>query len=111
MTQKKKIGRVKLVFLLGGLIGAVLGLLFAPKRGVETRRELLVRGAQARSTAETVAARTAAQVREKVVAGAAASRVRLSPIVSKVRARVGRDSTESSAISQEEDDQSGADRA
>ena len=110
MTQKKKTGRVKLVFLLGGLIGAVLALLFAPKRGVETRRELLARGAQARSKAETVAARTAAQAREKVVAGAAASRERISPIVSEVRSRVRRDSTESSAISQEEDDQSGADR-
>ena len=111
MTQKKKTGRVKLVFLLGGLIGAVLALLLAPKTGVETRRELLVRGAQARSKAETVAARTAAQAREKVVAGAAASRERISPIVSEVRARVRRDSTESPAISQEEDDQSGADRA
>ena len=111
MTQKNKTGRVKLVFLLGGLIGAVLALLFAPKKGVDTRRELLARGAQAQSKAETVMARTAVQAREKVKAGAAASRERISPIVSEVRARVRRDSTESSANSQEEDDQSGADRA
>ena len=110
MTQKKKTGRVKLVFLLGGLIGAVLGLLFAPKRGVETRRELLVRGAQARSKAETVAARTAAQAREKVVAGAAASRERISPIVSGMKARMGKEPNNSPANPEEEDGRSDAER-
>ena len=110
MTQEKKRRGVKLGILLGGIIGVALALLFAPKKGADTRRELLVRGGQARSRAGVVMARTVAQAKEKAVAGAAASRERISPVVSGVRARMGREPADSPANPQEEDGHSDSER-
>jgi len=39
--SEKNSGEVMLSFLLGGLIGAALGLIFAPRSGKETRRRLV----------------------------------------------------------------------
>ena len=50
-------GKIK-TFLTGGMIGAVLGVLFAPKKGEETRKELSGEGekwsGKAKEAAETV---------------------------------------------------------
>ena len=110
MPQKNNRRGVKVGLLIGGLVGGALALLLAPKKGADTRRELLVRGVQARSRAGIIAARTAAQTKAKVAAGAAASRERISPIVSGVRARMGKEPTHSSANPQEEDGQSDSER-
>ena len=104
MPQKDNKRGVKFGFLLGGLVGAALALLLAPKKGADTRRELLARGDQAQSRARTLMARTAAQAQEKVATGAAASRERISPIASEVRARMGKKPTDSSANLREKDD-------
>ena len=89
-------------FLLGGIVGALLALLFAPKKGEEIRADILERGTKMRSRAGNLAARTGNQVREKVSAGAAASRERISPIVEGMRSRMGRESDASSGCPQEE---------
>ena len=89
-------------FLLGGIVGALLALLFAPKKGEEIRADILERGTKMRSGAGNLAARTGNQVREKVSAGAAASRERISPIVEGMRSRMGRESNASSGCPQEE---------
>jgi len=40
--SERKSGETFLVFLLGGVVGACLGLLFAPKSGKETRKKVKI---------------------------------------------------------------------
>jgi len=53
---------VLLAFLAGAVVGAAVGLLFAPKAGTETREQLAQFGRKAREKAEALASAT----REKV---------------------------------------------
>ena len=46
---------VLLAFLAGAVIGAGMGLLFAPKAGVETRQQIAEFGRKAREKAEAIA--------------------------------------------------------
>ena len=110
MPQKNNRIGVKVGLLIGGLIGGALALLLAPKKGADTRRELLARGGQARARAGSIASRTAAQAQNKVAAGAAAGRERIAPIVSEVSARIGKESNVSSVNPQKEDGQSDSER-
>ena len=60
-------GKIK-TFLTGGMIGAVLGVLFAPKKGDETRKELSGESekwsGKAREAADTIK-KTAEELKEK----------------------------------------------
>lgn len=57
--------------LLGAAIGALAGLLLAPKPGEETRAEMLERTAGLRERAEELAAETRERVREAIEEGRA----------------------------------------
>ena len=59
MPQKNNRRGVKVGLLIGGIVGGILALLLAPKKGADTRRELLMRGGQARTRAGSIARRTA----------------------------------------------------
>ena len=102
MPYNDKSVNFTLGFLLGGIVGALLALLFVPKKGEEIRADILERSSEMRSRAGNLATRTGNQVREKVSAGAAASRERISPIVEGMRSRMGRESDASSGCPQEE---------
>ena len=73
-------------FLLGGIVGAVVGILLAPKTGSETRASLLEQSETLRTRAEELAAR----VREQVGPTVETVRERVSPVAERVAARVGR---------------------
>jgi len=40
MSDEKNVGKIVLSFFLGGVVGAALGLLFAPSSGADTRRKI-----------------------------------------------------------------------
>ena len=56
MANNDSIGAFAIGFVLGGAIGALAGLLLAPKAGVETRAELLEKGEAWRTRADELAA-------------------------------------------------------
>ncbi len=56
MANNDSIGAFAIGFVLGGAIGALAGLLLAPKAGVETRAELLEKGEAWRTRADEMAA-------------------------------------------------------
>ena len=70
---------------MGGILGAVVGILIAPKAGSETRAELAERSEVWRSRAEEMAA----TVRERMGPTVESVRERVSPAVEVVRERVG----------------------
>jgi gas vesicle protein len=94
-------------FVLGGIVGAAVGILIAPKSGAETRAELGERSEALRLRAEEMAATvrertgpavsrvrdrvapTVEEVRERVAPAVAGVRERVAPAVEGVRERVG----------------------
>jgi hypothetical protein len=70
--------------LIGGIVGAVLGILLAPKPGSETRADLLAQSEDLRVRAEELAAK----VRERVGPAVEGVRERMGPAMESVRERV-----------------------
>ena len=68
-------------FLMGGIVGTVVGILLAPKPGSETRADLLEQSELLRARAEELAAR----VRERVGPAMEGVRERVGPAVDGVR--------------------------
>lgn len=71
--------------LVGGILGAVVGILIAPRPGSETRGELAERSELWRTRAEELAA----TLRDRVGPAVETARERVSPAVETVRERVG----------------------
>ena len=71
-------------FMLGGIVGAIAGILLAPKAGSETRAGLLEQSELLRERAEVLAA----NVRERVGPTVEGLRERVGPAVESVRDRV-----------------------
>lgn len=88
-------------FIIGGLVGAAAALLLAPKKGSETRSDLLERSLAMRSRAEELAAQARTQAQDRASVGVATARERIgpayegmrervTPVVEQVNARIGR---------------------
>ena len=73
-------------FLLGGIIGTVVGILLAPKSGSETRADLLEQSETLRARAEELAAK----VRERVGPTVEGVRERVVPVAGQMDSRVSR---------------------
>ena len=74
--------------ILGGLIGAAAALLLAPKKGSETRSDLLERSLAMRSRAEELAAQARTQAQDRAAVGVASARERIGPAYEGMRERV-----------------------
>ena len=79
-------------FVLGGIIGAVVGILLAPKPGLETRADLLEQSDILRSRAEELAARA----RDRFGPTVEGMRERVGPVAGRVASRVAGTSTKPS---------------
>ena len=84
-------------FLLGGIVGTLVGILLAPKPGSETRADLLVQSEALRERAEELAARVRERVgpavegvRERVGPAVEGVRERVAPVAERVTSRTGR---------------------
>ena len=82
---------------MGGILGAVIGILIAPKAGAETRSELAERSDLWRARAEEMAATLRERVgpavesaRGKVAPAVEGVRERVAPVVEQVSSRMGR---------------------
>ena len=111
MASNDSSGSFVLGFLVGGIVGAAVGLLLAPKSGQDTRAELIERSeawrgraeemaaelrARAAPTVETARERIAPAVetaRERVAPAVETARERVTPIVEEVNTRLGRSQT------------------
>ncbi len=81
-------GSFAIGFLIGGLVGAAAALLLAPKKGSETRSDLLERSLAMRSRAEELAAQARTQAQDRAAVGVATARERIGPAYEGVRERV-----------------------
>ena len=95
MASNDSGGSFVLGFLIGGIVGAAVGLLLAPRSGQDTRAELAGRSEAWRNRAEEMAAslreRTAPAVdnaRERIDPAVESARERITPAVEGVRERV-----------------------
>ena len=88
MARNDNGGTFAIGFILGGLVGAAAALLLAPKKGSETRSDLLERSQAMRARAEELAARARAQAQGRAAVGVATARERISPAYEGVRERV-----------------------
>ena len=85
MSNSESGGSFGLGLLIGGIIGALVGLLLAPKAGSETRSELWARSEVLRSRADEAAA----SLREQVRPATSGLSSRIGPTVESVRDRGG----------------------
>ena len=85
MANNDSGGSLVVGFLLGGILGTVVGILIAPKSGSETRAELAEQSEIWRTRAEEMAA----TLRERVGPSVEGMRERVAPAVEIVRERVG----------------------
>ena len=83
-------------FIVGGILGAVIGVLTAPRSGIETRADLAERSEVWRIRAEELAAQLRERagpavegVRERVGPALGSVRERMGPVVEQVSSRVG----------------------
>lgn len=83
-------GSFAIGFILGGIIGALAALLLAPKKGSETRTDLVERSVAMRAIAEELAAQASAQAKDRASVGVAQARERINPVVEQVSARINR---------------------
>lgn len=72
-------------FIIGGIVGAAVGMLLAPKSGSEMRADLARRSESWRARAEEIAA----MVRERMGPAMEGARERLGPAVEGMRERIG----------------------
>ena len=91
-------------FLFGGIIGAIVGILLAPKSGSETRAELAGQSEVWRDRAEEIAARVRERVgpavegvRERVAPGLDIMREPVAPVADDINSRVPRGTVEPAA--------------
>ena len=92
MAKNNGGGGFALGVILGGLVGALVALLLAPKKGSETRSDLLERSLAMRSRAEEIAAQVRTQAQE-----------RATPIMEQVSARISRNNDSSKDTSTAEE--------
>ena len=83
-SEDKGQGSLATGFIVGGVVGAILGLLLAPKSGEEMRADLLEQSEALRARAEELAAK----VRERVGPAVEGMRERIGPAVEGIRDRV-----------------------
>ena len=88
MANNENGGSFAIGFLIGGLVGAAAALLLAPKKGSETRSDLLERSLAMRSRAEELAAQARTQAQDRAAVGVATARERIGPAYEGVRERV-----------------------
>ena len=88
MANNDNGGSFAIGFLIGGLVGAAAALLLAPKKGSETRSDLLERSQAMRSRAEELAAQARTQAQDRATVGVASARERIGPAYEGVRERV-----------------------
>ena len=88
MASNDSGGSFTIGFILGGLVGAAAALLLAPKKGSETRSDLLERSQAMRSRAEELAAQARSQAQDRAAVGVATARERIGPAYEGVRERV-----------------------
>lgn len=84
-------------FVFGGIIGAAIGLILAPKSGTETRHIIQHRSEEWRNRAEEMAANLSSQVspametaRDRVATAGQAVRERVEPAIETARERINR---------------------
>lgn len=113
MANNDSGGSFALGFVVGGLVGAAAALLLAPKKGSETRSDLLERSLAMRSRAEEIAAQARTQAQDRASVGVATARERIgpayegmrervNPVVEQVNARINRDNGASETPTAEE---------
>ena len=88
MANKDSGGSFALGLIVGGIAGALAALLLAPKKGSETRSDLLERSQAMRSRAEELAALARTQAQDRAAVGVATARERVGPAFEGVRERV-----------------------
>ena len=88
MANNDNGGSFAVGFLIGGLVGAAAALLLAPKKGSETRSDLLERSQAMRSRAEELAAQARTEAQDRAAVGIASARERIGPTYEGVRERV-----------------------
>lgn len=88
MANNDNGGSFAMGFILGGIIGAAAALLLAPKKGAETRSDLMERSLLMRARAEELAALARAEAQERASVGVATARERIGPAYEGVRERV-----------------------
>ena len=113
MANNDSGGSFALGFVIGGLVGAAAALLLAPKKGSDTRSDLLERSVAMRARAEELAAQARTQAQDRATVGVATARERIgpayegmrervTPVVEQVNARISRDNGASEASTAEE---------
>ena len=88
MKRNSRKGVLAIGVIAGGLAGALIGLLIAPKKGSETRADMKVRTTALRSRAVELASRGRSQAGERASVSIAAVKERAAPIYSGVRERI-----------------------
>jgi gas vesicle protein len=84
MARNDNGGSFVLGFLVGGIVGAAVGLLLAPRSGQDTRAELAGRSEAWRNRAEEMAA----NLRERAGTGVDTARERINPTIDSARERI-----------------------
>lgn len=88
MANNDSGGSFAVGLIIGGLVGAAAALLLAPKKGSETRSDLLERSLAMRSRAEELAAQARTQAQDRAAVGVATARERIGPAYEGMRERV-----------------------
>jgi len=105
MANNDNGGSFALGLLVGGIIGALIGMLLAPKPGAETRSELWERSELLRSRADEAAA----SLRERVGPAAESVRGAGASAISTVTSRIGRGQEEAEVAEAVESSETEAD--
>ena len=116
MAKNNSGGSFTFGLIIGGLVGAAAALLLAPKKGSETRSDLVERSVAMRARAEEIAAQARTQAQGHAAVGVASARERIgpayegvrervTPVVEQVNARINRSNGASEASAEEESSQ------
>ena len=88
MANNDSGGSFAIGFILGGIVGAAAALLLAPKKGSETRSDLMDHSLAMRARAEELAAQARTQAHDRATVGVATARERIGPAYEDMRERV-----------------------